>query len=125
MNKLFLCLTGIIVFACNTSVKKTNIASIVLERDTINIGKVPVGDSAEIMVKVSNAGNQPLNIKGIGYSCGCTEGKIQKNVIPPDDHGFVLVKYKNSGDIDSIYKTVIIESNAETPYKTVTLLGHS
>jgi hypothetical protein len=56
-----------------------------------DFGKVPVKSKLDYCFSFSNAGNQPLEIKNIYKSCGCTATTLGKKVLDPDESSEIKV----------------------------------
>lgn len=79
--------------------------------NTIDYGKVTKEEDNGLRVfEFTNTGNQPLLIKDVKSSCGCTVPSFSKDPIMPGKTGKIEVKYNmNPGPIR---KTITVESNA-------------
>lgn len=79
-----------------------------------DFGKVPPDEVVETSVKVENKGTQPLVIKSVRGSCGCTVANTGKDTIPPDESTDLRVTYDPTYNNDAgkqITRQVIVESN--------------
>ena len=79
--------------------------------NTIDYGKVTKEEDSGLRVfEFTNTGNQPLLIKDVKSSCGCTVPSFSKDPIMPGKTGKIEVKYNmNPGPSR---KTITVESNA-------------
>lgn len=79
--------------------------------NTIDYGKVTKEEDNGLRVfEFTNTGNQPLLIKDVKSSCGCTVPSFSKDPIMPGKTGKIEVKYNmNPGPIR---KTITVECNA-------------
>jgi hypothetical protein len=79
--------------------------------NTIDYGKVTKEEDSGLRVfEFTNTGNQPLLIKDVKSSCGCTVPSFSKDPIMPGKTGKIEVKYNmNPGPIR---KTITVETNA-------------
>lgn len=79
--------------------------------NTIDYGKVSKDDDSGIRVfEFTNIGDEPLIIKNVQSSCGCTVPSKPTEPILPGKTGKIEVKYNmNPGPIR---KTITVESNA-------------
>ncbi|WP_121667755.1 DUF1573 domain-containing protein [Mesonia aquimarina] len=93
-------------------------AEIKFDSDVIDYGKVDYGSDGVRTFSFTNIGDQPLIIKDVKSTCGCTVPKKPDGEIAPGKKGEIQVKYdtKRPGPIR---KTVTVYSNAVT--KTVPL----
>ena len=86
-------------------------AKIELKEETINYGEVEKGKDDGIRIfEFTNTGNEPLLIKNVKSSCGCTVPEWPKEPIAPGAKSQIKVQYNmNPGPIS---KTITVESNA-------------
>lgn len=83
----------------NNAVQATDAAQTVagayprIELETLDydIGVIPNDRNGEGRIKVYNRGGAPLKISGISTSCGCTQGKMSVDVIPPGGEAYINV----------------------------------
>ena len=123
---LFIIVLIFALISCQTSTQyKNKPPELIFEKDTVNIGEIPLGDSTTFRIDVKNAGMDTLEIKNIAFGCGCTVGKIKDKHLGYNQKTVLEVKYVNHGDINNIYKTVILENNSKEPFKILRLLGTS
>lgn len=67
------------------------------------------GQKQNIVVKITNTGENALKIKDVLPSCGCTVVTFPKSAIRPGEHHFIEMEYnsnKNIGDV-RIYTTIL------------------
>ena len=79
-----------------------------------DFGKVPPDEIVETAVKVQNTGTQPLIIKSVRGSCGCTVANTGVDTIAPGEETDLRVTYDPTYNNDvgkQITRQVIIESN--------------
>ncbi len=95
-----------------------------VEKDSIDIGTVPLHDSARISYRLSNAGNMPLQIKSIGTSCGCSEAYVKDSTIQPGKSIELQVGFLAT-DTGRFIKHVVMETNSNPIYATLTFTGYS
>ena len=86
-------------------------AKIEFKEETINYGEVEKGKDDGIRIfEFTNTGNEPLLIKNVKSSCGCTVPEWPKEPIAPEAKSQIKVQYNmNPGPIS---KTITVESNA-------------
>lgn len=79
-----------------------------------DFGKVPPDEIQETHVTIKNKGTQPLQIKSVRASCGCTAANTGEDTIPAGESTDLRVTYDPTYDNDAgkqITRQVIIESN--------------
>ena len=93
------------------------------EKETINYGKIDKGANGERVFVFTNVGNQPLIIKNIQSSCGCTIPKKPTKPIMPGEKGEIKVSY-DTKRVGGFSKTITIFSNAKTSRKVIKIKGY-
>jgi len=108
MKKLGLLLVAL-VFGAGVYAQKG--PQIEFKTEVIDYGTVKKGEDNGIRVfEFTNTGDEPLIIKDVKSSCGCTVPQKPKEPIMPGKTGEIQVKYNmNPGTIN---KTITVESNA-------------
>ncbi|MCH8330360.1 MAG: DUF1573 domain-containing protein [Bacteroidetes bacterium] len=71
-----------------------------------------------------NTGKEPLIIKNVRASCGCTTPIWPKEPILPGQEGVVKAVYNSKGRPGKFNKAITITSNASTPTKVVYIKGN-
>ena len=105
------------------SCKQPNLKPIlVVNRDSIDIGSINFADSAGLQYLLSNKGDALLEIKSVGTSCGCSKAYFSDSVINPGASVELRVGYKAT-DTGHFKKHIVIETNADTIYKTLVFTG--
>ncbi|MCS6999962.1 MAG: DUF1573 domain-containing protein [Candidatus Kapabacteria bacterium] len=80
--------------------------------DTYNWGQVkPSANPLKGTLRIKNAGNQPLEIKGVKPSCGCTATKLEKNTLEPGEVTSIDVSLNIGSATGPVTKTITITSN--------------
>ena len=95
-----------------------------VERDSIDIGTIRLHDSAKVIYHLSNAGDLPLQIKSIGTSCGCSEALLKDSTIQPGKSIELQVGFF-AADTGRFIKHVVMETNSDPIYATLTFTGYS
>ena len=120
MNRYF-CLFCIVLYSCMAIDVKPELR---VEKDSIDIGMIRLHDSAKVIYRLSNAGDRPLQIKSIGTSCGCSEAFIKDSTIQPGKSMELQVGFF-AADTGRFIKHVVMETNSEPVYATLTFTGFS
>ncbi|MCX8051439.1 MAG: DUF1573 domain-containing protein [Chlorobi bacterium] len=80
--------------------------------DTYNWGQVkPTVNPLKGTLRLKNVGNQPLEIKSVKPSCGCTATKLDKDVLQPGEVASVDVSLNIGSATGPVTKTITITSN--------------
>ncbi len=91
------------------------------EKDIFDLGRVHSSDSIHFSFKIYNKGADTLKVLKYGGGCGCTNIEIGKTKLLSGDSSTVNVLYLPNEDVDSVYKSIILETNSREPYKVVRL----
>lgn len=92
------------------------------EKETIDYGKINKGSNGERVFIFTNIGNQPIIIKNIQSSCGCTVPQKPENPIMPGEKGEIKVSY-DTKRVGGFSKSITIFSNAKNPRKMIRIKG--
>lgn len=86
-------------------------AKIEFKSDTVDYGTVSKGDDNGVRTfEFTNTGDEPLIIKGVKSTCGCTVPTWSKTPVMPGKSEKIEVKYNMT--LGPIRKTITVESNA-------------
>lgn len=71
------------------------------------------GLKQNIVIKVTNTGEEPLKIHKVLPSCGCTIAKFSSSAIAPGNDGFIELEYDSTKNIGyvGIYTTIIANTD--------------
>jgi len=92
------------------------------EKETIDYGKISKGGNGERVFIFTNTGTQPLIIKNIQSSCGCTVPKKPEKPIMPGEKGEIKVSY-DTKRVGGFSKAITIFSNAKNVRKVIKIKG--
>ena len=92
------------------------------EEEVINYGKVDKGSDCARVFVFKNIGDQPLIIKNIQSSCGCTVPKKPEEPIMPGKTGEIKVSY-DTKRVGGFSKAITIFSNAKNARKVIKIKG--
>jgi len=92
------------------------------ESETIDYGKIDKGANGERIFTFTNVGNQPIIIKNIQSSCGCTVPKKPEKPIMPGEKGEIKVSY-DTKRVGGFSKSITIFSNATEAAKVIRIKG--
>lgn len=120
MKKLFLLFFAVAGF---TAVASAQTAEFKFAEETHDFGKIPQGKPVTYTFKFTNIGDEPLIIKDVKASCGCTvPDNYTKTPVKKGESGTISVKYDANVKTPFI-KNIDITSNAKTPKKTIYIKG--
>ena len=92
------------------------------QSETIDYGKIDKGANGERIFTFSNIGDQPIIIKNIQSSCGCTVPKKPEKPIMPGEKGEIKVSY-DTNRVGGFSKSITIFSNATEAAKVIRIKG--
>jgi hypothetical protein len=84
-----------------------------------NFGEVPYNSDVSYTFKFTNVSKNPVAIKDVGTSCGCTTPGYSKEPVAPGKTGSVTAKY-DSSRIGGFTKTLTVFVNDEQIKLTIT-----
>ena len=90
----------------------TNAQEFKFDAETIDYGKIDKKANGVRTFTFTNVGNQPLIIKDIKSTCGCTVPEKPKKPILPNEKGTIKVSY-NTNIIGGFSKSITILSNVK------------
>jgi hypothetical protein len=87
----------------------------------INLGAMRSGEIVRYDARIRNAGVEPLVIKGISLSCGCTTIDYEKKPIAPGAEGQLSFRFDSRGMWGTQFKLVEIDTSA-SPHRFQVML---
>ncbi|WBX72564.1 DUF1573 domain-containing protein [Tenacibaculum pacificus] len=92
------------------------------ETETIDYGKVAIASEGKRTFEFTNVGDEPLIVKDVVSSCGCTVPKKPEAPIMPGQKGQIEVSYdtKRPGGFS---KSLTVLSNAKIKRKRIKIKG--
>lgn len=116
----------VFTFKCNIIVPEkmeSNIgAKIFLQETQHDFGKVKEGQKVEYTFKVENQGTEPLVIKDVKTSCGCTAAVVSNSTIKPGQMGSIKVDFDTKNRFGRNSKSITIVTNdSKEPNKVITI----
>ena len=82
-----------------------------VEKPVYDFGTVTQGQKVDHVFTLKNRGDEPLAIKEIRSSCGCTAASLSARTIPPGKTGEVKVTFDSTNFAGQVTKTVYLDSN--------------
>lgn len=121
MKQLFITLLAFTVSAATMAQKKVaDVAKFTSE--TINLGKIKVGNPSTAVFSVTNVGKEPLIIETANPTCGCTIGDYTKAPIVPGKKGEIKATY-NAAGIGVFEKQLTVKFAGVDEVKSITIKG--
>ncbi|HEY4540358.1 MAG TPA: DUF1573 domain-containing protein [Faecalibacter sp.] len=90
-----------------------------LGSENLELGDVKLGTTVNSVMKVTNTGKEPLIIKSVVGSCGCTVPEFPKTPIAPGSTADIKVNYSVGSVAGNFNKTVTITSNDVNASRTI------
>jgi len=84
-----------------------------------NFGQMPYGSTISHVFTFKNISGNPVAIKDVGTTCGCTTSGYSKEPVAPGKTGSVTAKY-DSSRLGAFNKTLTVMINDETIKITIT-----
>lgn len=91
--------------------------------ESYDFGEIPEGEKYTHEFTFVNIGKEPLIVKGVKASCGCTTPNWPKEPIMPGETGIITATYNSKGRPGNFNKAITITSNAVTPTKRLFIKG--
>jgi hypothetical protein len=82
-----------------------------VEQPTFDFGKVLQGETVRHTFSFSNAGDEPLQIKNVSSSCGCTAALVSAKTLAPGESGEVQANFDSTRFRGAVTKTISLYSN--------------
>jgi Protein of unknown function (DUF1573) len=89
-----------------------------------DFGDIGDQDSVKHIYTVTNVGKNPLYIREVKPSCGCTGGNFTHEAIPPGGKGIVELKFSPQGKTGLQSKSATVIMNTEIPSTTLTFTAN-
>ena len=102
---------------------ETNSPVMEFEEEKYDFGEVEEGPKISHDFVLVNAGKEPLVIKNVKASCGCTATNWPKEPIMPGEEAKITATYNTKGRVGPFNKSLTITSNAYTPTKRLFIKG--
>jgi hypothetical protein len=121
MKKILFTLSAFVLgTAAFAQVKSDEIAKIKVE--TIEMGKIQVGNPVPATFTVVNIGKTDLIIESANPTCGCTIGDYTKTPIAPGKTGTITATY-NAAGVGAFSKTMNVKFAGAEDTKSITIKG--
>jgi hypothetical protein len=92
------------------------------EAVTHDFGTIAYNGNGTFDFTFTNNGKEPLLLKNVSSSCGCTVPEWPKEPIAPSAKGTIKVKY-NTANVGPFTKTITVYSNGSTNPITLRISG--
>lgn len=102
---------------------QTKVADVAtFKAETIDLGKIKVGNPTTATFQVTNIGKTPLIIETANPTCGCTIGDYTKSPIAPGKSGTITATY-NAASVSPFTKTMTVKFVGVEEVKSITIKG--
>ena len=109
-------------FAQEVAEENPNAPIINFEQKTIDYGTIEKGADGNKVFTFTNSGKEPLILKSVRASCGCTTPNWTREPISPGESGSIKVHY-DTNRMNNFTKTITVESNAGNGRQTLIIKG--
>ena len=107
--KLILLISLFVLFISITSVQAEPKLEI---RQTLEKTSVITGEELRGTVYIKNSGDEPLKIRGVSSSCGCTTLRLKQRIVLPEKEVELRFFIDTRGKLGLIEKTITLHTNA-------------
>jgi len=90
--------------------------------ETVELGKVKVGNPVTATFTVTNTSNEDLVIENVTPGCGCTKSDYTKEPIKPGKTGKITATY-NAAAVGNFNKTVYVKFLGVDEQKNLSIVG--
>ena len=124
MRNAIIALTILVLIPVSFVNAQTREANISFASEVHDFGKFKEADGpVTYKFEFTNTGSQPLMIKQVQASCGCTSPAWSKEPVLPGKTGFISATYNPQSRPGPFSKTISVVTNATTPNKVLTIKG--
>ena len=81
-------------------------------RQTLEKTSVITGEELRGTVYIKNSGDEPLKIRGVSSSCGCTTLRLKQRIVLPEKEVELRFVVDTRGKLGLIEKTITLHTNA-------------
>ncbi|RYF89528.1 MAG: DUF1573 domain-containing protein [Chitinophagaceae bacterium] len=121
MKKILFTLAAFVVTTC--AIAQNKVADVAaFKAETIDLGKIKVGNPTTATFVVKNIGKAPLIIEAANPTCGCTIGDYTKAPIAPGKSGTITATY-NAASVAPFSKTMTVKFAGVEEVKSITIKG--
>lgn len=95
--------------------------SVILFREsTADAGKILDAESVPLSFEFKNTGSEPLEIRYVKPSCGCTATEMDQTVFAPGETGTIKVEFDPKGKQGAVRRAITVYTNSESkPVHTI------
>ncbi len=114
----------VVVLSLARAVTASASAVIAVVQPTYDFGSISQGKKVEHIFIIRNRGDEPLAIKSVRPSCGCTAVTTSVSVIAPGKQGEIKATFDSANYSGDFHKTVMVDTNdPKTPASILNLKG--
>lgn len=95
------------------------VENMAFENEAHDFGTVPEGPAAEYVFKFKNTGDEPINLKQVKASCGCTTPSWSKEPVLPGQVGEIKASFATQRRPGNFNKSITVVSDAGTKVLTI------
>jgi len=95
-----------------------------LSKYNYNFGTIKEGEKKEAIIKVSNIGTSPLEIKNIRTSCGCTAALMNNKKLKPNESDNLKIIFDSKNMEGDVARTITLTTNdPKNPNKVIVIIA--
>lgn len=121
MKKIIFTLAAFVVTSVAIAQKKVD-EVVKFTTETIDLGKLKVGNPSTATFEVTNLSSEPLIIETANPTCGCTIGDYTKSPIMKGKQGKITATY-NAAAVGPFTKTMTVKFAGIEEVKSITITG--
>ncbi|HJW38450.1 MAG TPA: DUF1573 domain-containing protein [Candidatus Udaeobacter sp.] len=114
--------THILAFTLSISVCFAARAELKFDKTELELHPTPADKQAVGHFTYQNTGKQPVHLKSVKASCGCTTAQTQKDEVPPGEKGEITATFNIGDRTGTQVKTVTVETDDAANPRTVLTL---
>jgi hypothetical protein len=114
--------THILAFTLSITVCFGARAELKFDKTEIELHPTPADKQAVGHFTYQNTGKQPVHLKSVKASCGCTTAQTQKDDVPPGEKGEITATFNIGDRTGTQVKTVTVETDDAAKPSTVLTL---
>ena len=114
--------THILAFTLSITVCFGARAELKFDKTEIELHPAPADKQAVGHFTYQNTGKQPVHLKSVKASCGCTTAQTQKDDVPPGEKGEITATFNIGDRTGTQVKTVTVETDDAAKPSTVLTL---
>ena len=122
MKHLFVAFLSLLLINTASAQSKKPADVVKFTSETVDLGKVKVGNPVTATFTLTNVGTEDLIIENVTPGCGCTKSDYTKEPIKPGKTGKITATY-NAAAVGNFNKAVYVKFLGVDEQKNLTIVG--